>query len=122
MNAAPILFIATCVLSGCASSKHGANATLLSSDLPTPSPAPRSETPVVYVDGQFYRPGIYTLTNGMRLKDAIAAAGGLNEYALHLIWLQHPGEPKQQYKWSAKRPLTNNPVLWPGDRLMNPQQ
>lgn len=80
------------------------------------------QPPFIYVHGEFKSPGRYDWTNGMTLKDAIAAAGGFTEFAWPRIVIQHPDSSKQQYKWSSARPLRNNPALKPGDKVWNPRR
>jgi len=52
--------------------------------IPTPAPLPPSPTPLpirVYLSGAVQRPGVYTLSPGSRLQDALAQAGGLSATA-----------------------------------------
>jgi len=77
--------------------------------------------PLIYVEGEFKNPGVYPWTNGMSLQDAFAAADGFTVFALKWIILRHPDGSKEQYKWSTKRPLTDNPALRPGDSVSNPR-
>ena len=58
----------------------------------------------------------------MSLKDSFAIAGGLTEFAWRWIHLVHWDGSKEVYKWSAIKPLTNNPFLSPGDAVLNPRQ
>jgi protein involved in polysaccharide export with SLBB domain len=74
-------------------------------------------TECVYVDGGFRNPGRYPWTNGMRLKDAIEAAGGFTEYSTHLIRLFHLDGTIEKYRFRGNWPVTNNPALKPGDRV-----
>jgi protein involved in polysaccharide export with SLBB domain len=74
-------------------------------------------TEYVYVDGCVRNPGRYPWTNGMRLKDAIEAAGGFTEYATHLTRLIHLDGTVEKYRLRGKWPVTNNPALKPGDRV-----
>jgi len=77
---------------------------------------------LVYVSGEFHKPGVYTWTNGMTLKDAFTAAGGFTEFAWQRILLRHYDGSVERFRWSGKQPLTNNPALRPGDSVMNPRQ
>lgn len=77
---------------------------------------------VIYVGGEFKKPGVYPWTNGMTLQDAFAAAGGFTEFAVHRIWLRHSDGSSDRFRWSSARPLTNNPTLRPGDSVINPRE
>jgi len=76
----------------------------------------------VYVDGEFRKPGRYAWTNGMRLKDAIEAAGGFTQFANHRIRLRHADGTVERYRLRGDWALTNNPTLKPGDSVMNPRE
>jgi protein involved in polysaccharide export with SLBB domain len=76
----------------------------------------------VYVDGAFRNPGRYAWTNGMRLKDAIEAAGGFTEFSNHRIKLIHWDGISQRFRLRGDWFLTNNPVLKPGDSVLNPRE
>lgn len=81
----------------------------------------RGEPPLaVFIGGQFMNPGIYTWTNGMTLTDSFALAGGFNQFAWHWIRLEHWDGSTERFRWSATHPFTNNPILRPGDKIMNP--
>jgi len=74
----------------------------------------------VYVDGEFRNPGRYQWTNGMRLKDAIDAAGGFTEFARHRIKLIHSdGTSARSFRLVGDWVRTNNPALHDGDRIHN---
>ncbi len=84
--------------------------------------ANRGEVPSwVYVAGEFKYPGRYIWTNGMTLHDGIAIAGGFTKFAPPRIRLERWDGSVESYKWRAGQPLTNNPVLRPGDKLINPR-
>lgn len=86
-------------------------------------PGPKADAaPFVYVQGEFKNPGQYAWTNGMTVMDAISAAGGFTDFADERIRLVHLDGSSQVFKWSATHPLTNNPVLRPGDNVVNPRQ
>jgi protein involved in polysaccharide export with SLBB domain len=76
----------------------------------------------VYVDGEFRKPGIYSWTNGMRLKDAIDAAGGFTEFSNHKIKVIHNDGTSERFRLRGDWERTNNPVLNPGDKIHNPRQ
>jgi protein involved in polysaccharide export with SLBB domain len=82
-----------------------------------------AKTACVYVSGEFRNSGRYAWTNGMRLKDAIDAAGGFTEFANHRIKIIHQDGTTQRYRlrgdWALG--LTNNPVLKPLDAIINPR-
>lgn len=75
--------------------------------------------PFIYVRGEFRAPGPYPWTNGMTLKDSFAAAGGFTDFAVPRVRLEHWDGSSQRYQWSSTQPLTNNPVLKPGDKVIN---
>jgi protein involved in polysaccharide export with SLBB domain len=81
-----------------------------------------SETRFVYVSGEFRNPGLYSWTNGMRLKDAIEAAGGFTEFANRRVRLIHLDGTVERYRLRGDWVLTNNPALKPGDKVQNPRQ
>ena len=132
MKPALLFFLTACLACGCGSSKQGPSTPPRFSDLPTPSPEPSQPQPqtappgpaplLVYVSGEFKKPGCYAWTSGMTLKDAIAAAGGFTEFAWERIRLQHWDGSSERFRWSGKRPLANNPPLKPGDKVINPRQ
>jgi len=79
------------------------------------------ETHFVYVNGDFRNPGIYAWTNGMKLKDAIEAAGGFTEFSSHRIKLIHSDGISQRFRLRGDWMGTNNPALRPGDKIHNPR-
>lgn len=122
------LLLGACLVCGCANSERAHRAARFS-DLPKSQPdsqpqaSPRGEAPaIIYVDGEFRKPGAYTWTNGMTLKDAIATAGGFTDFAMSGVRLVHWDGTIERYKGSAKRPLSNNPMLKPGDRVISPRE
>jgi hypothetical protein len=58
----------------------------------------------------------------MTLRDAFSAAGGFTQFAWERIYLQHWDGTVEKFRWSSEKPLTNNPALRPGDRVINPRQ
>jgi len=80
--------------------------------LPQTEPAPH-----VVVVGEVHAPGACPWTNGMRLTDAIACAGGLGNFARRYpVRVSHADGKAEIFNYS--RALTNrsdNPVLRPGD-------
>lgn len=58
----------------------------------------------------------------MTLKNAFLAAGGFTEFAVEYVILRHRDGTEQRFRWSVKKPLTNNPALRPGDCIINPRQ
>ena len=81
-----------------------------------------AETAFVYVGGGFRKPGRYSWTNGMRLNDAIEAAGGFSEFASRRIKLRHLDGTVETYRLRGNWTVTNNPALKPGDRVQNPRE
>ena len=78
-----------------------------------------SETHFVYVDGEFRNPGRYLWTNGMRLNDAIEAAGGFNEFAIPRVKLIHLDGTSVRFRLRGDWMRTNNPALRPDDKIHN---
>jgi protein involved in polysaccharide export with SLBB domain len=76
----------------------------------------------VYVDGDFRKPGRYAWTNGMRLKDAIDAAGGITEIGNHRIKMIREDGTVGTYRLWGDWAQTNNPALKAGDRIHNPRR
>lgn len=76
----------------------------------------------VYVDGEFRSPGRYAWTNGMRLKDAIEAAGGLTDFARHKVSVIHLDGTRGRYRLVGDWVRTNNPALKAEDRILNPRE
>jgi len=76
----------------------------------------------VCVDGGFRNPGRYSWTNGMRLNDAIEAAGGFTELSNHRIKVIHPDGATESLRLRVDWVRTNNPALNPGDRVHNPRE
>jgi protein involved in polysaccharide export with SLBB domain len=75
----------------------------------------------VYVDGEVRIPGRYPWTNGMRLKDAIEAAGGFNDFSNRRIRLVHSDGTAEKYRVRGDWTATINPELKPGDKVSNRQ-
>lgn len=92
-----ILLAEAALFGGCANQESRIDDGRVFSDLPPPQqeqkPAPRlprfgPPPPTIFVGGEFKNPvGRYPWINGMTLKDAIDAAGGLTDFARHRIWL-----------------------------------
>lgn len=80
-----------------------------------------SETGFVYVDGAFRNSGRYSWTNGMRLNDAIEAAGGFTKFANRRIKVIHSDGTSQRFRLRGDWVRTNNPALRPGDKIHNPR-
>lgn len=116
MRTSRLLLLATCLMCGCSSSQPGTPAAVSHGSEPL-GQAP----PFIYVSGEFHAAGRYAWTNGMRLKDAFAAAGGFTDFAWHRIRLVHWDGTMEMYRWSSERPLTKNPLLKPGDKVINPR-
>jgi protein involved in polysaccharide export with SLBB domain len=55
----------------------------------------------------------------MTMNDAILAAGGFTEFAGRKIWWEHNDGSSQYLSWLV--PVTNNPVLRPGDLVIDNQ-
>jgi protein involved in polysaccharide export with SLBB domain len=81
-----------------------------------------SETSFVFVSGDFRKPGRYSWTNEMTLKDAIDGAGGFTQFANRRIWLRHLDGTVERYRLRGDWFLTNNPALKPGDKVINPRE
>jgi hypothetical protein len=121
MKAPPLLVVTACLLYGCSSSELAKNTQPGFPELPPEAPQRGPAPLLVYVSGEFCKPGPYTWTNGMTLKDAFSAAGGFTEFAWERIHLHHYDGSVERFSWSEKRPLTNNPALRPGDSVINPR-
>jgi protein involved in polysaccharide export with SLBB domain len=80
------------------------------------------ETAFVYVSGEFRNPGRYSWTNGMRLKDAIDAAGGFNEFANRRVKVIHSDETSERFRLRGDWSRTNNPALKPDDSIHNARE
>jgi hypothetical protein len=76
--------------------------------------------PTIYIGGDFINPGSVVWTNGMTLRDALVI-GVLDNFAPRKIYLLRADGSHVIYKWTEKQPLTNNPVLKPGDRILSPR-
>jgi hypothetical protein len=126
MKKVSLLLLAICWACGCSSFESTtATAPLanVSATLPPASgqvqPEPTNPPPFVFVRGEFRNPGRYAWTNGMTLSDAFAAAGGFTDFARRQVRLLHWDGSSQNYRWSTERSLTINPVLKPGDSVIN---
>ena len=85
------------------------------------APAPKSEAlgSRILVEREVHAPGAYPWTNGMRLTDAVACAGGLTDLAdRNRVRLSHADGEKEQclYDFAVKN-KSDDPVLRPGDRV-----
>ena len=76
--------------------------------------------PTIYIGRDFINRGSVIWTNGMTLRDALVI-GVLDNFAPHKIYLLRADGSRVIYKWTEKEPLTNNPVLKPGDRILSPR-
>ena len=120
-----LLLLAMCLTSGCANSGQSTKTTSSISDRSSESSKPPQHgeaPPFIYVRGGFVNPGRYAWTNGMKLKDAFAIAGGFNDFAWERIRLKHWDGSTEGFAWSPEKPLTNNPFLKPGDYVDNPRE
>ncbi len=72
---------------------------------------------LVYVDGEFRKPGRYSWTSGMTLKDAIDLAHGMSAFAARLT-IVHPDGTKQRIKLPFDRIPLDNPELKAGDLIL----
>ena len=101
------------------------NVIMLGCSNPARQPAPvvvsrQTDSPeFVYLIGMFKNHGHITWTNGMTLKDALTICP-LDVFARSMIILRHADGLEVRYKWTADKPLTNNPVLKPGDKVISP--
>jgi SLBB domain len=120
-----LLAVILWLLPGCASSKHDPYGSVqypaVQPSAPTPPPESKEPPPpFIYVGGRVNKPGKYAWTNGMTLKDAIDAAGGLDEFGGHKMEITHLDGSENRYFLKPGWELTNNPALKPGDRLYDP--
>jgi protein involved in polysaccharide export with SLBB domain len=81
-----------------------------------------TETNFVYVGEGFRNPGRYSWANGMRLKNAIEAAGGFGAFADGRVRILHLDGTTEKYWLREAWSLSNNPTLKPGDRVSNPRE
>jgi hypothetical protein len=122
-----ILGLALCLLASCTSAKpdfpHAARH--IPSNLPTDvlEPDPNEPPPpLVFVWGNVVTPGQYQWKVGMRMRDGITAAGGLNQFATRKLYLfSWDGSSKTIYT-NPDKFLTNNPPLMPGDSVISPKE
>jgi protein involved in polysaccharide export with SLBB domain len=75
-----------------------------------------SENRFVYVDGEFRKPGRYSWTSGMTLKDAIDLAHGISAFAARLT-IVHADGTKQRIQLPFDRIPLDNPELKAGDLI-----
>jgi protein involved in polysaccharide export with SLBB domain len=75
----------------------------------------------IYVDGEFNHHGKFAWTNGMRLQDAMDAAGVLTDFAHNKLRVNHWGGSVEIFRLAPHHQLTNNPLLRPGDRIYSPR-
>ena len=76
-----LLMIMIMSVSGCSSGRKESFKAEISTSAPSASEQESSDTVYVYVCGEVISPGVYELTAGSRVKDAIVMAGGLSEEA-----------------------------------------
>ena len=76
-----LLMIMIMSLSGCSSGRKESFKAEISTSAPSASVEEATERVYVYVCGEVISPGVYELTAGSRVKDAIVMAGGLSEEA-----------------------------------------
>ena len=84
-----------------------------------PASKPEALGSRILVEREVHAPGMYPWTNGMRLTDAIACAGGLTDLAdRNRVRLSHADGEKEQclYDFAVKN-KSDDPVLRPGDRV-----
>ena len=75
-------------------------------------------TPCVYVKGNVHNPGSYRWHQGMTVADAIGAANGFTQSAVHRIIILHSDLSQNVFKWSSSPDMMNKiPVLREGDTL-----
>lgn len=78
----------------------------------------------VFVTGEVNAPGVYELSDRMRLMQAIAVAGGLTPYARpgRVVVLRNDGERQQRYAIDLRRIVNGHPYenlrLQPGDTVI----
>jgi protein involved in polysaccharide export with SLBB domain len=101
------IICALIVAAGCSSQSH-----------PAVTVAPE---PVIYVHGEFYNHGEFAWTNGMKLQDAIDAAGGLTDFATRHLRLTHPDGSIELFTLTQQHTLTKNPFPHPGDKINSPR-
>src|SRR5690349_2022240 len=76
------LVIGLIMAAGCSSPK--------SQPIPPKAQIDSSQPQYIYVDGEFRAGGKIAWTNGMTLKDAFTAAGGLTDFASRRFRVVHP--------------------------------
>ena len=76
-----LIMIMIMSLFGCSSGRKESFKAEISTSAPSASEQESSDTVYVYVCGEVISPGVYELTAGSRVKDAIVMAGGLSEEA-----------------------------------------
>ncbi len=93
-------------------------------EIPTPGPLPPTPTPrpvQVYVTGAVRAPGVYTLPRGARVRDAVAAAGGLTEDADALqVNLAQPVEDGEHIHVLARGEQPSSPSSRKGEAKQKP--
>ncbi len=105
-----------------ASCSHSKNAASAPAPVSSVSTNPAAGPPFIYVYGEFVSPGRYPWTNGMTLKDSFAVAGGFTDFARHRVTLMHADGSHEYFRWSTKQPLERDPILLPGDKIVNPKE
>ncbi len=90
-----------------------------------PEPLPK----LVYIGGEFHKPGPYPWTNGMTAANLVHQAGGFTIFAWSTIVIIHYDGSRERYHLKASgREMTNGTdyiipdiPLKPGDQIQNPR-
>jgi polysaccharide biosynthesis/export protein len=77
------------------------------------------------VMGQVVKPGVYEIDTSRKVVDVLALAGGLTDLADRHITIERYGDPAQKvdyyYSNQAGTALTDDPLVYPGDRVIIPR-
>lgn len=116
MKAACGFLFVVCLSFGC-----GTQMKLVSSK--PPEFPPTGEAPLsIHSYGEFRLAGYHAWTNGMTLKDGIAVAGGLTDFAGRRIKLRHLDGSEECYRLGRNMRITVNPELKAGDLIISPRK
>jgi polysaccharide biosynthesis/export protein len=77
------------------------------------------------VMGQVVKPGVYEIDTTRKVVDVLALAGGLTDLADRHITIERHGDPDHKidyyYSNQAGTALTDDPLVYPGDRVIVPR-
>jgi polysaccharide export outer membrane protein len=75
--------------------------------------------------GQVVKPGVYEIDTTRKVVDVLALAGGLTDLADRHITIERHGDPDHKidyyYSNQAGTALTDDPLVYPGDRVIVPR-